>query len=42
MKMPRDVSADRLIKALKKFGYAIDHIRGSHIRITTRQSGEHH
>ena len=42
MKIPRDVGADQLIKALKKLGYTIDHIKGSHIRITTQQNGEHH
>ena len=42
MKLPRDVGADQLIKALKNFGYSVDHIKGSHIRITTLQNGEHH
>ena len=34
--------ADQLIKALKKFGYSVDDIKGSHIRITTQQNGEYH
>jgi predicted RNA binding protein YcfA (HicA-like mRNA interferase family) len=42
MKLPRDVGADQLIKALKKFGYSVSHIKGSHVRITTQQNGEHH
>ena len=42
MKIPRDVSGADLIKALKALGYAPDRQRGSHIRVTTQQSGEHH
>jgi predicted RNase H-like HicB family nuclease len=33
MKLPRDLSANQLIKALKVLGYSMDHQRGSHIRI---------
>jgi predicted RNA binding protein YcfA (HicA-like mRNA interferase family) len=40
MKLPRDVGADQLIKALKNFGYSVDHIKGSHIRITTQQNAK--
>jgi predicted RNA binding protein YcfA (HicA-like mRNA interferase family) len=42
MKLPRDVSADQLIKALRELGYSIDHQRGSHIRIVTQLNGQHH
>jgi hypothetical protein len=35
MKLPRDVGANQLIKALRVLGYSIDHQRGSHIRIVT-------
>jgi predicted RNA binding protein YcfA (HicA-like mRNA interferase family) len=42
MKLPRDVSANQLIKALRVLGYSIDHQRGSHIRIATQLNGQHH
>ena len=42
MKLPRDLSADQLIKALRVLGYSIDHQRGSHIRIVTQLNGLHH
>jgi predicted RNA binding protein YcfA (HicA-like mRNA interferase family) len=42
MRMPRDVSADELVKALKKFCYFVSHRKGSHIRVTTIRNGEHH
>jgi predicted RNA binding protein YcfA (HicA-like mRNA interferase family) len=42
MKLPRDVSANQLIKALSVLGYSIDHQRGSHIRIATLINGQHH
>ena len=42
MRVPRDVSADRLAKALQKFGYFVSHQKGSHIRVTTIQNGQHH
>jgi predicted RNA binding protein YcfA (HicA-like mRNA interferase family) len=32
MRIPRDVSADQLVKALQKFGYFVSHQKGSHIR----------
>jgi predicted RNA binding protein YcfA (HicA-like mRNA interferase family) len=31
MKLPRDVDANQLVKALRVLGYSIDHQRGSHI-----------
>jgi predicted RNA binding protein YcfA (HicA-like mRNA interferase family) len=37
MRIPRDVSADQLVKALQKFGYFVSHQKGSHIRVTTIQ-----
>ena len=40
MKLPRDLSANQLIKALKVLGYSIDHQRGSHIRIVTQVHGQ--
>ncbi len=42
MKVPRDVSGADLVKALRGLGYAVDRQRGSHIRVTTQQDGEHH
>lgn len=42
MKLPRDISASELIKALRTLGYVATRQRGSHIRITTQQGGEHH
>ena len=42
MKLPRDVSAERLLKALKPLGYEVTRQKGSHMRITTQMHGEHH
>ena len=42
MKLPRDISGDELVKALKRFGYRITRQTGSHLRLTTTEPGEHH
>ncbi len=42
MKLPRDVDGQQLAKALQVLGYEVTRQRGSHIRITTTQNGEHH
>jgi predicted RNA binding protein YcfA (HicA-like mRNA interferase family) len=42
MKLPRGVSGERLAKALKLLGYQVTRQTGSHLRLTTIQSGEHH
>jgi predicted RNA binding protein YcfA (HicA-like mRNA interferase family) len=42
MKSPRSLSAKELIKLLKTYGYEIASQRGSHIKVTTQQKGEHH
>ncbi len=42
MKLPRDLSARDLVKALAKLGYRVDHQTGSHIPMTTERAGEHH
>ena len=42
MRIPRDLSGADLIKRLAKLGYAITRQTGSHIRLTTLASGEHH
>ncbi len=41
MRMPRDISGVELTKLLNKFGYEIVRQTGSHIRLTTKQNGEH-
>jgi len=33
MKLPRGVSAERLIKALERLGYAVIRQKGSHVRL---------
>jgi predicted RNA binding protein YcfA (HicA-like mRNA interferase family) len=33
MKLPRGVSADRLIRALERLGYAVIRQKGSHVRL---------
>ncbi len=42
MKLPRDISAQDLVKASKKLGYEVTRQVGSHIRLTTEQNGQHH
>ena len=42
MRVPRDLSAQDLITALKKLGYEVTRQKGSHARITTIEEGEHH
>lgn len=43
MKLPRDLSGDDLIRALRKFGYQTTRQTGSHVRITsTLRGSEHH
>ena len=42
MKLPRDVSSPELVKALRVLGYVVDRQKGSHVRVTTPQGGEHH
>lgn len=42
MRLPRDLSAGDLIKALRFLGYETTRQSGSHIRLTTQQGGEHH
>ena len=42
MKIPRSVSAAKLIKVLKPLGYEATRQTGSHIRLTTEQNGKHH
>ena len=42
MKLPRDVSGERLAKTLRTFGYRVTRQTGSHLRLTTTENGEHH
>ncbi len=42
MRLPRDLSGDDLAKALKTLGYRPTRQTGSHLRLTTREGGEHH
>ncbi len=42
MRLPRDVSGVALVKALRRIGYERVRQRGSHVRVTTQQGGEHH
>ncbi len=42
MKMPRDLSGEALAGLLRKYGYVVTRQTGSHMRLTTEQSGEHH
>ena len=42
MKIPRDLSANDLIKLLKKYEFVATRQTGSHIRLTSNLNGEHH
>jgi predicted RNA binding protein YcfA (HicA-like mRNA interferase family) len=42
MKIPRDISASELMRALRVFGYESVRQDGSHIRMTTTVGGTHH
>lgn len=42
MKIPRDISASDLIRALRILGYETVRQDGSHIRLTTTIKGTHH
>ncbi len=42
MKIPRDVSGYELVKTLAMLGYSKTNQVGSHIKLTTKQNGEHH
>ena len=42
MKIPRDIVASDLIRALRQLGYSPVRQDGSHIRLTTTLGGTHH
>lgn len=41
-RLPRDVSGTQLAKLLETFGYLVTRQKGSHLRLTTSEGGEHH
>lgn len=41
MRLPRNISGDDLIAALRRLGYPETRQRGSHVRLTTTQNGKH-
>ena len=42
MKIPRDVSSDKIVQLLKKYEYKITRQTGSHIRLTSNIKGTEH
>ena len=42
MKIPRDIGASELVRALRMLGYQSVRQDGSHIRMTTTLDGTHH
>lgn len=42
MKLPRGLSGEDLVRALAALGYETTRQVGSHVRLTTREDGEHH
>ena len=42
MKTPRNLNGQDLVKALRVLGYEVTRQKGSHMRVTTKQCGEHH
>lgn len=42
MRLPRDVSGESLAIALHALGYVVSRQKGSHVRLTTQDRGEHH
>jgi len=42
VKLPRDLSARELIKALERLDYRVTRQTGSHVRLTCLVGGEHH
>ena len=41
MKLPRDVSGDRLIRALERLGYGVIRQKGSHVRLRHEGPPQH-
>lgn len=42
MRLPRDISGDRLALALGRFGYEATRQTGSHVRLTSTARGQEH
>ncbi len=42
MRLPRDVNGAALVSAFRRLGYERVRQRGSHVRVTTQEGGEHH
>jgi len=42
LKLPRDIGGEELCKVLSKLGYEVTRQSGSHVRLTTKEKGEHH
>jgi predicted RNA binding protein YcfA (HicA-like mRNA interferase family) len=42
MKLPRDISGVDLAKRLGRIGYEVTRQAGSHLRLSTREHGQHH
>lgn len=42
MRIPRDLGDEELARLLKRHGYDVTRQVRSHMRLTTRQGGEHH
>ncbi len=42
MKLPRSISGQDLVRALRVLGYSVTRQKGSHIRITTQLNGQNH
>ncbi|RPI01479.1 MAG: type II toxin-antitoxin system HicA family toxin [Zetaproteobacteria bacterium] len=42
MRLPRDLSGQDLVRALRTLGYQVTRQTGSHLRLTTLEHGEHH
>lgn len=42
MRIPRDISGNELAQKLTSLGYEVTRQKGSHMRLTTLNRGEHH
>jgi predicted RNA binding protein YcfA (HicA-like mRNA interferase family) len=42
MRLPREISGQKLAQLLKKYEYQVTRQTGSHMRLTTLLNGEHH
>lgn len=42
MRIPRELSGEKLARLLRKYGYDVTRQSGSHMRLTSNLRGEHH